>query len=122
MTKKLLILTAVLEATAGIGMLTMPAVGMSLLFGTSLDAPGALTVARVTGAAMFSLGAACWLSRDDGQTRPGRGVITAMLVYNIAAAVILVYAGLAMGLHGIGLWPAAGMHAALAVWCVACLH
>lgn len=122
MTKNLLILMGVLEAATGIALLALPAVVVSLLLGASLDTPAAVVVARVTGAAMLSLGVACWLARHDGQTRPGRGLIAAMLVYNIAAAAILVHAGLALGLHGIGLWPAAGMHTALAVWCVASLR
>jgi hypothetical protein len=121
-TKYLLVLTAVLEAATGIALLALPAVAVSLLLGEQLESSGALVVARVTGAAMLSLGLACWLARNDGQTRPGRGVITAMLVYNFVVAALLGYAGLVPGLTGIGLWPAAGAHTALAVWCVASLR
>jgi hypothetical protein len=122
MTKNLLVLTAVLEAATGVGLLAMPVMVVSLLLGDSLDATGALVIARVTGAAMLSLGLACWFARDDGQTRPGRGIITAMLVYNVVVVALLGYAGLAFGLAGIGLWPAAGTHAVLALWCIASLR
>lgn len=122
MTKNLLVLTAVLEAATGIALLALPAVAVSLLLGEQLESSGALVVARVTGAAMLSLGLACWLARNEGQTRPGRGVITAMLVYNFVVAALLGYAGLALGFTGIGLWPAAVAHTALAVWCVASLR
>jgi hypothetical protein len=71
---------------------------------------------------MLSLGLACWLARNDGRTRSGRGVITAMLVYNTAVVAVLAHASLGLGLAGIGLWPAAGMHTVLAVWCVAGLR
>ena len=121
LSRNLLILTAVLEAATGIALLALPAVVVSLLLGASLDTPAAVAVARVTGAAMLSLGVACWLARHDGQTRAGRGLVTAMLVYNIAVAAVLVHAGLGLGMHGIGLWPAAGTHTALSVWCVASL-
>jgi hypothetical protein len=121
-TKNLLVLTAVLEAATGIALLALPAVAVSLLLGEQLESSGALVVARVTGAAMLSLGLACWLARNEGQTRPGRGVITAMLVYNFVVAALLGYAGLALGFTGIGLWPAAVAHTALAVWCVASLR
>ncbi len=88
MAKYLLTLTAVLEAATGIAMLSSPAPAISLLIGASLDAPGALVIARVTGAAILSLALACWLARNDGQTRAGRGVIAAMLVYNIAVVAV----------------------------------
>ncbi|MGE0031995.1 MAG: hypothetical protein AB7T20_12835 [Steroidobacteraceae bacterium] len=122
MTRNLLVLTAVLEAATGFGLLAMPVMVVSLLLGASLDAPGALVIARVTGAAMLSLGLACWLVRDDGRTRPGRAIVTAMLVYNVIVAAVLAYAGVMLDLTGIGLGPAAGAHTVLAVWCAASLR
>ena len=44
-----------------------------------------------------------------------------VLIYDVAAAAILTYAALFMGLAGIALWPAVALHGALGVWCVACL-
>ena len=122
MTRSLLVLTAVLEAATGVGLLAMPVMVVSLLLGASLESTGAFVIARVTGAAMLSLGLACWLARDDGLTRPGRAIVTAMLVYNVVVAAVLAYAGAMLGLTGIGLWPAAGVHTALAVWCVVSLR
>jgi hypothetical protein len=120
-TKSLLIITAVLEAATGIALLAMPSLLASLLLGASLDTPGSMAVAHVTGAALLSLGLACWLVRNDGGIRPGRGVIAAMLAYNVVVVGVLVHASLVLGLAGIGLWPAAGLHSTLAVWCVASL-
>lgn len=122
MSRKLLTLTALSEAATGVAMVVAPVVLVSLLLGASLDSSGAVTVARVTGVAMISLGLACWLARDEGRTRAGRALVTAMLLYNVAVAAILVHGRVALGLDGIALWPAAMAHVALAAWCGATLR
>jgi hypothetical protein len=45
-----------------------------------------------------------------------------MVVYNISAVAVLAYAGIGFGLHGAALWPAVALHAAMTVWCIACLR
>jgi hypothetical protein len=122
MTRNLLMLTALAEAATGLAIIFAPVALVSLLLGESLDSSGAVTVARVAGVAMISLGLACWLAREEGGTRTGRAVITAMLLYNVAVAALLIHGRLALGLDGIALWPAALAHVALAAWCVAALR
>jgi hypothetical protein len=114
--KKLLTITAIIEAATGVGLLAAPAVLAQLLLGGTLDGPVALTVARVGGAGLLTIGVACWLSRNDG-----RALVVAMLLYNIAAVAILVYAAVVLALSAIGLWPAIGLHTALAAWCAVVL-
>jgi hypothetical protein len=120
--KRLLILTALIEVPTGLGLIVAPTVVVQLLLGSSLDTSIAVLLGRVAGIAVFALGLACWLARDDAQSRAARGLVVAMLLYNAAVAALLVYAGICLGLHGIAIWPVVVIHAIMAVWCTACLR
>ena len=119
---RLLKLTAIIEMATGLGLLVVPSLVVRLLLGSPLDAPAALAVARVAGAGLLALGIACWLASHDTQSCAARGVVSAMVVYNFGAVLILGAAGIGSQPVGIALWPAVILHAAMAVWCVACLR
>jgi hypothetical protein len=119
--KTLFIVTAVVEAATGVALLLSPSVPVSILLGASLDTLGGFVVARVAGAALLSLGIACWLAHYDEKSCAARGLVTAMFFYNAVTVAVLAYAGIGLGLSGIGLWPAVLLHAAMAVWCFAFL-
>ena len=121
MVKNLLTVTAALEALTGVALATSSAVPV-LLLGAPLDTAPGLIIGRVAGAALVSLGVACWLSRHDTGTSAVRGLVAAVLVYNVLAAVVLAHAGLGEGLWGVGLWPAVAIHVALAIWSAACVR
>ena len=113
--------TAMIEAAAGVALMGFPSVVVKLLLGAPLDAPAAVALGRLTGAALFALGIACWFARNDAQSRVSRGLAAAMTFYNIAAAVVFLYACFGLKLAGIALWPAVILHTVMAVWCIACL-
>jgi hypothetical protein len=119
---RLLKLTALIEAATGLGLIAAPSVVVRLLLGSPLETSAAVTLGRVAGAALLSLGIACWLARTDTPSRAARGLVAAMLFYNVAVAALLAFVGLASGLRGLMLWPAVTLHAMMAVWCVACLR
>ena len=120
--KRLLKLTGIIETATGLGLVAVPSVVVRLLLGSPLGTFAAVVLARVAGAALLALGVACWLARDDTQSRAARGLVVAMLMYNIPATAVLAFAGIGLGLHGIALWPAVVLHAAMAIWCIVCLR
>ena len=116
--KLLLMVMAILEAIAGLVLLVVPAIGVSKLLGTPLDTPGGLVMARVAGAALVSLGVACWQLRNGERGSASTNLIQAMLVYNVGAAAVLIYAGLRLKLQSDFLWPATLLHQGLSLWCL----
>ena len=119
--KRFLILTAILEPATGLALIAVPAIVVRLLLGAEISG-ASIPLGRVAGAALLALGVACWLARDDTQSRATRGLVVAMLMYNLVATAVLAFAGIGLGLHGVVLWPAVVLHAAMGVWCVACLR
>jgi hypothetical protein len=117
--KTFLLVTAIIETATGLALIMVPVQLVALLLGPPLDTAAGLALARVAGAAILSLGVACWFAR--GAHNPGaRGMFAAMLVYNIAVFGLLLWFRFNAGMTGIGLLPAAAAHAALAIWCIAC--
>ena len=114
--------TAVIEAGAGLALLSFPSAAVALLLGAPLETPAGLTVARVGGAALLTLGAAFWLARGDTQSRAARGLVAAMVLYNLGVAIILGAAGIRSQPVGIVLWPAVVLHAAMTIWCIMSLR
>ncbi len=120
--KALLTITAVVEALTGIALAVAPSSVVPVLLGSPLDSPAGQVIGRVLAAALFSIGAACWVARTDAHSRTAAGLIAAMLLYNVAVAALVGYARIGLGMVGPGTLPAIVLHFALAVWCVACLE
>ena len=118
---RLLKLTAIVEVATGLALIAVPAIVVRLLLGAEISG-ASLPLGGVAGAALLALGVACWLARDDTQSRTARGLVVAMLIYNIVATAVLAFAGISLGLRGVVLWPAVVLHAAMGVWCTVCLR
>jgi len=119
--RTLLIVTALLEAATGFALAASPSRVVLLLIGSPLDTRPGSVVGRLAGTALLTLGLVCWLARNDQQSHVTTGPVAAILFYNVAAATLLAYARLGLGLSGLGLWPAVVLHAAFALWCITCL-
>lgn len=120
-TKPLFVATAVIEAGAGLALIVSPALTASILIGAPFDTPADSIVGRVAGAALLAWGLCCWVARNDDHPRAGKGIVLGLLLYNVVTVMVLAEAGIVLHLSGIGLWPAVVLHAAMAVWCLACL-
>jgi hypothetical protein len=120
--KTLLIAMAVVEVGAGLALLIAPSFVSVLLLGSPLEGTPGLIVARICGAGLLSLGVACLLARDAAGDRSATGIVMAMLVYNALATAVFGYGALGLGLKAVLLWPVIVIHAALGIWCLACLR
>src|SRR5215472_12801390 len=109
--RSLLRVTAVLEAGTSVASLLVPRLLVALLFGPASVTQLEVVLVRFIGAALLSLGMACWWAAEDPESRAAEGVVRAMLLYDVAAALLLAYAGVS-GLTGILLWPAVAVHTA----------
>ena len=112
--KILLTITAIFEGITGLTLLSVPALFIMILFGDKLVEPVGIMISRLAGLALLSLAIIYWFYRN---VQDAVVIIKAMLVYNVAASALLVYASLT-GLSGFGLWPAVLLHIGLALWCI----
>jgi hypothetical protein len=119
--KTLHTVTAVIEAGAGLALLGAPSATAVLLFGTPLETSAAVGLARIGGAAILALAMVCWLARRGVDGRASRGLVAAVMFYNVAVAAVLAFASFGDGLYGMLLGPAVAFHVAMAAWCITSL-
>ena len=77
------VVTAALEIGAGLVFLVAPALVIRMLFAAS-DIQTGVAIGRLAGAALLSLGAACWWARHDGGSAASSGLVSGLLIYNVA--------------------------------------
>ena len=78
--KSLLATTAVLEFGTGLVLIALPSALTTLLLGSQLDTPVGLTIARIGGVALLTIGTACWLARLEGESRVARCIANLLRV------------------------------------------
>ena len=117
--KSLLTVTALIEGLTGLALAIIPSLFVTILLGTSLTDISAILIARLAGAALITIAIACGLSRSNSQAT---NMIKAMLVYNILAILLLLYAVLVEHISGPALWPAVLIHFGLLIWCLSSLR
>ena len=109
---KILAFAAVVEVGTGLVLMIDPAIVVTLLLGAEVSATGTL-LGRCFGIALLALGLACWPSRQRAER--GSPAFRAMLTYNVLIALYLAWLGTVRHLGGLLLWPAAVVHAAVAL-------
>lgn len=119
--KTLLIAESAVVALAGLPLAVFPSTTIFLLLGAELDDQVGIFVGRGAGAALLTLGIACWLARNGRRERATTERIVALLLYDTAVAAVFFSARSAPGLSGIDLWPAVEVHLGLGVCCLVCL-
>ena len=112
--------SAVMEAVAGLALLLTPNLAITLLL------PGPVTnthlaLGRLAGAALLSLGAACWWARADAGSAASRALVVGMSVYNAAVIAVVLTGSFGSPSRPV-LWVVTLVHAAMAAWCVSLLR
>lgn len=113
----LFLVTAIAESVTGLALVVLPDRVLALLLGSEHAAPETLLVGRLAGAALLAIGIACWWARDDRGGSAQLGLAVGLLIYNLAATALLVWAAVGLQLVGVLLWPAVGLHTAATIWC-----
>jgi hypothetical protein len=112
MLKKTLAFAAVVEICTGCALMFDPAIVVKLLLGAEPSGVATL-LGRGFGITLLALGLACW----PGRQQPGSDApaFRGMLIYNVLIALFLAYVFTVDHLGGVLLWPAALLHAIVAV-------
>ncbi|HSZ32535.1 MAG TPA: hypothetical protein VK772_04450 [Puia sp.] len=107
--------TAIVEAITGLGLIFVPATVAHILLGAELAGTLSVVLAMVGGAAICSIALLSWLSRSG---IPARFSLPVLLLYNIAVSLILLYATLEFGYHGIPIYGVIIFHLFQSLLCV----
>ncbi|MDA9468271.1 hypothetical protein [Bradyrhizobium sp. CCBAU 53415] len=112
-TTKWTLLAAVVEAAAtGLVLSVRPSWFAWLVFGAEFSNAG-IVLSRLTAIALLGLALATWPT--TAATNQLASSVRVLLIYNVLAAVYLVYVGIGNQLTGVLLWPAVALHGMLAV-------
>jgi hypothetical protein len=103
---------AAIEAVMGLILISRPSVFVRLLLGAELSNSGQ-ALGRLAGFALLALALACWPgARAESRPAPA---LQALLAFSVLTAIYLLYLGIGSELVGKLLWPAAALHAIVAI-------
>ena len=110
MLKLMMTVSGWIEIAFGISALAVPLMVVEAVGGTDADMP-TLALVRLAGAATLALGVAALAARDHLDVAGGLAAAYGLGLYNVVAAVTLLFAAVAAG--GAGLWGGALLHSAI---------
>ena len=114
---KLFLTVALIEVPTGLALLIFPALLFWILFGIQDASPEVFVVSRIAGVAIFSVGVASLLARNEGDNSSHHGLLWQVFVFNAGAGFVISWTGLMTQFVGIALWPVAAIHILIAIWC-----
>ena len=115
--KRIFQVTALIESMTGLIFLISPSWLVLILLRTSIDSTIDLLLGRIAGAGLLSIGIACWLTHKDEESIAAKGLVAAILLYNIIATILLAYVGFNAHQSLPALWAVVIIHLLMAVWC-----
>ena len=118
--KTLLSITAVFECLTGIALIAIPSTIIPMLLGIPFEDDSLHVISGITGAALISIGIACWMFRNSGLN--AAPMVRSVLFYNVTVALILLYALLGLSMSALGLWPVTIIHFTMGIWCLVVLR
>ena len=113
---KFLTVTALFEGATAIALLIVPQTLIQLLFEVAINEPIGILVAQIAGSALFAIAIACWLARKYAKEPSTRGLLLALLFYNITVPLLLAYGALYYSLISAGGILVAITHLLFAAW------
>ncbi|MBI2809565.1 MAG: hypothetical protein HYX67_01860 [Candidatus Melainabacteria bacterium] len=119
--KNLLIATAAIEVGAGVALIFFPAETTALLLAPVDQTVATAGLQRIAGAALLTIGVANWFAHYDEKSLAAKGIVGAMVIYNVGTVVVLSSASLQIRPVGLALWPAAILHVLMSFWCITSL-
>jgi hypothetical protein len=99
--KPLFIVTAIVEAATGVGLLAAPAMVLTLLFGLERVSVETSLVGRIAGAALTAIAIAGWMARADAFTPAERGLLSGLFIYNAVVCALFAFAASVLQMSGV---------------------
>jgi len=112
--KALLRISSIIELLTGLLLIVAPNIVGELLLNVSLKEISEIILALICGCALITIGIACWLGSTSIAAKV---IVESLLFYNIAIAVVVMYAFIHFSLSNIPFSLVACLHLIMAFFC-----